>query len=151
MTFRSDLALGEEYQRRFLYLIEYDECEMAKGKFKEWDIRIKHNGEDIYFEVKCDRKTRQTGNLAIEFECNGVPSGVSTTTADYWVHFVYGSPFYYMIPIEELRKAITDKKYGRTVKGGDGFRANMYLFNMSTFDDYKDTVPSHFMAIPETH
>lgn len=145
MSFRADLELGEEYQRRFCYLIEYDECEIAKGKFKDWDIRIKHNNEDIFFEVKCDRKAQETGNIAIEFECNGEPSGITATKADYWIHFIYNRPWYYMIPIDELRKAINEKKYTRTVRGGDGFRANMYLFPMNQFDEFRDVIPTAFL------
>jgi hypothetical protein len=145
MTFRADLELGEEWQRRFLYLVQWDTCEIAKGNFKDWDIKLTHEGTDIYIEVKYDRRAETTRNLAIEFECSGQPSGVSATKADYWVHFVKNSPFYYMIPIEDLRKAIEEKKYTRTVKGGDGWRANMYLSPMSIFDDFKETIPSAFI------
>jgi hypothetical protein len=145
MTFRADLELGEEYQKRFLYLIEYDTCEIAKGKFKDWDIKLTHEGTTIYVEVKCDRKANETGNLAIEFECSGQPSGVSATKADYWVHFVKGQPYYYMIPIEDLKQAIQDKKYTRTVKGGDGWRANMYLFPMNVFNDFREAIPTAFL------
>jgi hypothetical protein len=144
MSFRADLELGEEYQRRFLYLIEYDECKIAKGNFKEWDIWIRHQGEEVLFEVKCDRKAQTTGNLAIEFECSGKPSGVNATHADFWIHFVQGHPMYYMIPIADLKQAIADKKYIRTVKGGDGWRSNMYLFPMHVFDDFKEMIPAVF-------
>ncbi len=143
MTFRADLELGEEYQRRFLYLIEWEESKMAKGKFKEWDIWIKDkDGQEILFEVKCDRKARSTGNLAIEFECNNQESGVTSTKADYWIHFVHGEPVYYMIPIDVLKQKIADKKYERIARGGDGFRAKMYLMKMFEFEDYKEFIPT---------
>jgi hypothetical protein len=29
---------------------------------------------------------RQTDNIAIEYRCDGKPSGISTTEADFWVH-----------------------------------------------------------------
>jgi hypothetical protein len=145
MSFRADLELGEEYQRRFTYLIEWDECKIAQGNFKDWDIAIKHKGEDIFFEVKCDRRALTSGNLAIEFMCNGVPSGVSATKADYWIHFVKGEPTYYMIPIEELRLMIQNKRYDRIVRGGDGYRSEMYLFQRSEFSDFREQIPTCFL------
>tara|TARA_R100001443_G_scaffold35589_8_gene49396 strand:- start:6814 stop:7248 length:435 start_codon:yes stop_codon:yes gene_type:complete len=36
-------------------------------------------------EVKTDFKAYKTGNIAIEVECNGKPSGISTTEADWWL------------------------------------------------------------------
>jgi hypothetical protein len=145
MTFFQDLQLGEIYQKRFLYLYQYDTCEIAKGCFKDWDIKMTYEGTTIYVEVKYDRRAETSGNLAIEFECSGKPSGVATTKADYWCHFVKGSPFYYMIPIEDLKKAIEEKKYTRTVRGGDGWRANMYLFPMTVFNDFRESLPPEFL------
>ena len=37
-------------------------------------------------EVKCDRMTTQTGNVYIEYESRGKPSGIATSQADYWVY-----------------------------------------------------------------
>jgi len=145
MTFRADLVLGEEYQRRFTFLYEWDTCEIAKGCFKDWDVKLTHEGTTIYVEVKCDRKAHSTGNLAIEFECSGKPSGVAATKADYWVQFVRGTPFYYMIPIEDLKKAIEEEKYVRIAKGGDGWRAKMYLIPMTEFQEFRESVPPAFL------
>ena len=36
-------------------------------------------------EVKRDNWVEKTGNIAIEFESRGKPSGISVTKADYWV------------------------------------------------------------------
>jgi hypothetical protein len=37
-------------------------------------------------EVKCDRIAVKTGNVYIEYESRGKPSGISTSQADYWVY-----------------------------------------------------------------
>jgi len=38
-------------------------------------------------EIKSESwQWEQTGNIAIEFRCDGKPSGISTTEADVWVH-----------------------------------------------------------------
>ena len=40
-------------------------------------------------EVKTERDWWfKTGNIAIEMECNGKPSGVMATKSDYWVHIL---------------------------------------------------------------
>ena len=42
---------------------------------------------DSKIEVKSERDIWQkTGNIAIEYECYGKPSGISSTEADYWFH-----------------------------------------------------------------
>ena len=37
-------------------------------------------------EVKSDRITIKTGNVYIEYESRGKPSGIATSEADYWVY-----------------------------------------------------------------
>lgn len=37
-------------------------------------------------EVKSDRITTKTGNVYIEYESRGKPSGIATSEADYWVY-----------------------------------------------------------------
>jgi hypothetical protein len=41
-------------------------------------------GNDSTIEVKSDRMARKTGNVFIEVESRGKPSGLSTTLADHW-------------------------------------------------------------------
>ena len=151
MTFKEDLVFGEKYQTIFLNMIEWERSEIAKGCFKAWDIKIwndKTKEDDfITFEVKADRKASRTGNLAIEFECNGKDSGITSTESDYWVHFVVGSPFYYFIPIDILRRKIENKEYTRIVNGGDCYRSRMYLFEMLTFNDYKELISPKYMPL----
>lgn len=146
MTFRQDLILGEKYQGFFLQLIHWEKAETAKGCFKEWDIKIwndKTKEDDfITFEVKCDRKTKYTCNIAIEFECSGKGSGITTTTADFWVYFPVDVPFYYFIPTDVIRKMIEEKKYHNTVRGGDNYNSRMYLFRQYDFDEYKEHIPT---------
>lgn len=145
MPFTEDLILGEQYQKLFLSMIEWDSSEIAQGNFKPWDIRIQNKEELITFEVKADRQSRRTGNVVIEFECNKKPSGITSSTADYWIYFIIGSHQYYMIPREALLDMIKENKYQRIVKGGDGYRSNMYLFRMTDFMDYLELIPRHLV------
>lgn len=141
MSFHKDLALGNQFEKKFSELIEYDTCEFSNGRFKEWDIHIQHNNEDIFFEVKCDRRSQTTGNIAIEYEYKSKPSGINATTADYWAYFIYGKPIYYLIPTEALREAIGKNRYKCTVRGGDGYHSAMYLFPITEFESFKESIP----------
>jgi hypothetical protein len=139
MTFRADLELGESYQRKLLELIEYDNCGMSKGCFKPYDVWVEYGGERTTFEVKVDRMTQRTGNIVVEFECNKKPSGITATEADYWVYFIHNTGVWFLIPTEEIKSRIASKRYSRTVKGGDGFRSNMYVFPVAEFEEFRDT------------
>lgn len=141
MGFVSDLKFGEKYQQKYLSLLQYDEYQMVKGKFKPWDIRIVNEGVEITFEVKADRMTNSTKNIAIEYNCNNQDSGIITSTADYWIYFVCDTNKYYEVPRQDILAMIESKNYHRTVRGGDGWKSKMYLFNESDFSEYLQLVP----------
>lgn len=49
----------------------------------------------------------QTGNICIEYRCDGQPSGISTTEADMWVHELKRDGktlVYLMFPAERLKE-----------------------------------------------
>lgn len=53
----------------------------------------------------------KTGNMCIEFECNGKPSGISTTEADYWTHELRRDDdtlVYITFPIDVLKRVCMD-------------------------------------------
>ena len=131
MCFQSDLAFGKFYEHELGRLVErnhpeapsavYNESKTRQG-LKQWDVR--HNGH--VYEVKSDRLTVQSGNIAVEYLCNGQESGITTTKADRWIHFVVGRPYVLVIRTEKLRKILNNSTF-RSVPGGDGKRARMYL------------------------
>ena len=69
-------------------------------------------------EVKRDRKARLTGNIFVEYESRGKPSGISTSEADYWC-FVVEETFI-LLTTQRLKEIVeplkgTDKER----RGGD--------------------------------
>tara|TARA_R110000824_G_scaffold125134_4_gene284060 strand:- start:1163 stop:1528 length:366 start_codon:yes stop_codon:yes gene_type:complete len=63
-----------------------------------WDLKLGEEGESLVrrllegahtVEVKRDFIAPTSGNLAIEYECRGKPSGIAVTEADWWA-FVSG-------------------------------------------------------------
>lgn len=134
--FQADLKLGEEYQQKYLSLIDYDSYEMATGNFKPYDIKIVRHPFTKTYEVKADRMTIKTGNVVIEYECNNKPSGITSTEADTWIYFIVGSNEYIEIDTATLRQLIADNKWTRKIRGGDGYRAAMYLFPRQEFQEF---------------
>ena len=85
-------------------------------------------------EVKTERDIwKKTGNICIEIRQNGNPSGLSTTSADYWAHilsFKNEIEGVLMFPIAELKsrlKQLILLKRVREVKGGDDNKSTLLL------------------------
>lgn len=83
------------------------------------------NGAKI--ELKTETwQWEQTGNICIEFACDGNPSGIATTEADVWVHELRREDrtlVYLWFPIERLKELAREYyRYGcyRTTAGDDG-------------------------------
>jgi hypothetical protein len=133
--FQKDLATGHVYEKRSLLYLHYDTHKFIQGYHKEYDLEIINDGKRITIEVKSDKQASLTNNLAIEYECNKKPSGITSTTADYWVYFIVfeDREECYKIPTEELKKLVKDCKQ---VSGGDGQRSRLYLINKSIVKDY---------------
>ena len=69
-------------------------------------------------EVKTDYRAHETGNIAVELECRGKPSGLTTTEADYWAFIIPGLDNSIILQRKErVMKLCQDKP---TVMVGDG-------------------------------
>lgn len=88
MPWLSDLNFGEKMEMQYLSHTNHKSYKKIKGNFKDYDLEITDNNDKIHtIEIKADRQTRNTGNIFIEFECNGKPSGITTSKADLWAYF----------------------------------------------------------------
>lgn len=67
--FRYDLEIGQEMENKLSEIL---------------------NSKRI--EVKTDFIAHRTGNLAIEYECRGKPSGIAVTEADYYAYIIPRAP-----------------------------------------------------------
>ena len=85
-------------------------------------------------EVKSERDMWQrTGNIAVEYESYGKPSGIKATESDYWFHnLCIGDETYATLVFrtDVLRSIINSLDYTKTVKGGDHNASTMYLLNI---------------------
>ena len=116
----------------------------------DWDIDLKFGLlnedkiKDIFegghkIEVKTERdKWHSTGNIAIEIEFRGKPSGLSVTKADYWMHILsledeMQMALLFSVPklIELVKKAIRMPN-ARIVYGGDDGASKLVLIPISS-------------------
>ena len=98
-----------EYNSDFRY-------DLKVGQVAEQALAEIFEGKKV--EVKRDRKARLTGNVFVEFESRGKPSGISTSEADYWC-FVVEETF--ILLTAERRKEIVEPLKGTNKErsGGD--------------------------------
>ena len=108
------------------------DLDLAYGKVREQ--RIADMLQDKKIEVKSERDLwMKTGNIAIEYECYGKPSGIAATEADYWFHnlCVGDKTFATLVfDVPSLRTIIENLDYKRSVSGGDNYASRMYLLNL---------------------
>ena len=86
-------------------------------------------------EVKRDRIAHRTGNLFVEHACNGKPSGLAITRADWWAFVVDDASgkvaVVVMVPVWRLREMSLGRPFA--VRGGDGGRAHGVLVPIALF------------------
>ncbi len=109
-----------EYNSDFKY-------DLKEGKLKG-ETKIHKMLTESKIEVKFDRKTRETGNVYIEFESRGKPSGIRTTEADYWVYFTHDEECF-VISVERLKAKLVNKS-PRVIPGGDSNTSKGFLMRL---------------------
>lgn len=137
--FKQDFPIAQRTEREVGEILEqrYQGKVMEYGKTNKYDILFKTNTRLLKFEVKEDFTCEKTGNVGVEFECRGKPSGIQVSEADFYiykVHSQYGDVRYFLCSTKCLKKMIADKEYFRIVTGGDpGSNSKNYLFKYETF------------------
>ena len=116
----------------------------SKENRKKFDIDLEYGQvreqlvadmlQDKKIEVKSERDLWQrTGNIAIEYESYGKPSGIDATESDYWFrNLCIGDETFCTLVFDtkSLKKIINNLDYKRSVSGGDNNASRMYLLNI---------------------
>ena len=120
-----NLALSKEERKKFDIDLEY-------GKVREQFVADMLQDKKI--EVKSERGMwLKTGNIAIEYESYGKPSGINATTSDYWFHnLCIGEETFATLVFntDNLRRIIKNLDKKKSVSGGDNNASRMYLLNL---------------------
>ena len=90
--------------------------------------------QDKKIEVKSERGLWQkSGNIAIEYQSYGKPSGIDATESDYWFHnLCVGEETFCTLVFDtnSLKKIIRNLDSKKSVSGGDNNASRMYLLNL---------------------
>lgn len=128
-----DLADWKTAEDGFIELLQKRNkwCVVSKTTWKnsDYDIElIKADWTRVTFEIKYDRLATKTGNVAFEIECNGKPSGIMTTKADYIVYLI--DKTYYYTDAKTLYDNIIEYE---TIKWWDWWRSTLILITLKEF------------------
>ena len=108
------------------------DIDLQYGKVREKNVASMLQDKKI--EVKSERDMWQrTGNIAIEYQSYGKPSGIDATTSDYWFHnLCVGEETFatLVFKTDSLRKIIKNLDKKKSVSGGDNNASRMYLLNI---------------------
>jgi|TARA_X000000950_G_scaffold281590_1_gene378677 hypothetical protein len=111
--FDKDLKYGQERENRIVSILDKDKTKLEVKTERDW--------------------WQKSGNMCIEVECYGKPSGIMATEADYWVHILADGDkdFVRMIFDTSTIKKLT-KKYMKNIRsGGDGNKSRFVLVPLS--------------------
>lgn len=139
--FKKDLKVAQKTELEIAQIIheglgvDIDDIEI--GKTKDYDILFPYKGRNYTIEIKEDFMCKTTGNVCVEYESRGKPSGINTTKSDmyfYKIHQPDGDVVVCGMKTETLRQMIDHHQYFRTVTGGDaGSFTKSYLFKLEKF------------------
>ena len=108
------------------------DIDLTYGKVRE--KMVAEMLQDKKIEVKSERDMwMRTGNIAIEYESYGKPSGISATESDYWFHnLCIGDDVFatLVFSTDSLKRIIDNLDYKKSVSGGDNNASRMYLLNI---------------------
>jgi len=135
-NYGQDKKVGDEAETEFATILKKHKAKNVQfNADNKYDISCIFKGKPQTFEVKNDVMSARTGNVAIEFECRGKPSGVAVSKADVWAIKTAGE--FWLITKKKLASMIASKSWTRIHQGGDpGSNTKFYLFKKSVFSAY---------------
>lgn len=147
-SFKKDLEKSKQTEQEALVALENNsdvwlgECsgffyKEVKNKNGDIELVVVPTGDTYLVEVKEDFYCAKSGNVAVEYECRGKPSGIEATKATHWLYKIHTTAEDYiwvLMPTALLKGAIINKAFSRVVVGGDyGSKTKMYLFSLENF------------------
>ena len=116
----------------------------TKKDRKKFDIDLEYGSireekvAEMLFNKKIEVKSERgmwmkTGNIAIEYQSYGKPSGIEATESDYWFHHhCVGDKEYCTLVFhtDVLKTIVKELDTFKTVSGGDHNASRMYLINL---------------------
>jgi len=146
-NFKEDFPVALETEKEVANILEklYNVEIIRFENTIKYDILARSKGKDFKFEVKEDFMTWKTGNVALEFECRGKPSGIQISEADYYIYKIHANEGinFLLCKTSTLKKLVEEQKYFRVVDGGDkGSHSMNYLFRYNVFAENSRLIAS---------
>lgn len=139
MAFRNDLLTGQKKEIEFTSVLNNKGWTTTTtadtiGKFSGYDVEAKLGTTTVTFEIKFDRMASWSGNVALEmcrrgFNDKKIPSGLTTSAADYYIFCIDNDASFYQIKLDHLKDLVREKKYHSGMWGGDFQQSGIVLFN----------------------
>ena len=139
-TFQEDLARATITEKELSeLLVEKKGLEIVRynNDYKYDTLFRLPGGSHVKVEIKEDFTCARTGNVGLEYSCRGKDSGITISEAQlyfYKVHVSKNETINFLVQTKDLKQAIIDKRYFRTINGGDpGSNSLNYLFKLDVF------------------
>jgi len=122
-NFKKDIVNGEDgenFIKNFLIYKGFDF--VRKNNNKKYDLLMSYKGKSVKYEVKTDfwvGSQKDSGNIVVEFESRGKPSGINVTESDYFVYYFPNAEEVWNIKTEVLKNIIVKNKFDISENGGD--------------------------------
>lgn len=121
--FNKDIIEGESGEIIVLRDLETLGCKLiSTNKDNKYDLLVGKKNKTITYEVKTDvfcKPHTDTGNLFIEFECRGKPSGIKVTQAKWFVTYYKHLNEIWYIKSEDLIRLCDNEDFKVTEFSGD--------------------------------
>jgi hypothetical protein len=133
LTWEECLEFGNKWQKKAIEALGLNNVRVMPGKFEEFDVVSVEDGKIIFREFKADRLASKTGNMAIEFNHKGNPSGIAKSLADFWNYVIVYEKVavVYDIPTSVLKEFIHQNLFHDAKVCNDG--SICYIFNKDVF------------------
>ncbi len=161
-NFADDLSnvgtLGENMAMQYLNQLglTFVRKSEERKELKKWDLEYLFKDKPVKYEVKNDVfiipdkeiilknfntpikiKGKDTKNIFIEYHSRGVPSGISSTTADVWMNFFFHFNQIWIIEVDKLKKLISENNFPvREECGDEGSRTMGYLIPRFIYQEH---------------
>jgi len=139
-SFEQDLLLAAKTEEQVAQWFSDEGHEVIElNNDYRYDIKVKlKTGDVVLIEVKEDFMCKRTGNVAVEFQCRGKPSGIDRSEAAYYIYKIHtpDGEGLFAVSSARLKKLIAGEKYHSIKVGGDnGSETKMYLFDIDTIKE----------------
>lgn len=136
-NFNKDLKTGEEGEEEVRLFLEAQgfKC-VGKCNNNKFDLLMEFNRAPYRVEVKTD-SYKNTGNMAIEIESRGKPSGLSVTESEFFITLFRSTKELWLIRTTDLKNLISSNNFYLKENGGDkGSNTKFYLINKNDFKSH---------------